>query len=237
MKITVINSSPRRGNSYTAKELFKNELKKYEDIEFNEFYLPRDFSSFCKGCYKCYDISEEKCPDYENVKPILNSILESDGIVITTPVYVMGMSAQLKAFLDHLGYIYMPHRPRVEMFSKVALIISTTTGAGLSNVRKAVTENLKFYGVRKVSFAGFRMGCKNWQDMPEKRQDKYRTMITKKAKEFHNDLGNRHKLPVKLWTKMIFFAMKMMIRKYDENNIDKIYWREKGWLTGKEKPY
>ncbi|HEY8391580.1 MAG TPA: NAD(P)H-dependent oxidoreductase, partial [Capillibacterium sp.] len=47
---------------------------------------------------------------------------------------VLGMTGQLKTFLDHMGYRWLPHRPHPQMFRKIGLAVSTAAGAGAKKV-------------------------------------------------------------------------------------------------------
>lgn len=52
------------------------------------------------------------------------------------------MTGQLKTFLDHLGYIWLSHRPNGKMFNKVGIVISTASGAGASKVTKTLEQQM-----------------------------------------------------------------------------------------------
>ena len=51
-----------------------------------------------------------------------------------TPPTVPSMTGQLKTFLDHMGYRWLPHRPHPQMFRKIGLAVSTAAGAGAKKV-------------------------------------------------------------------------------------------------------
>ena len=78
MKICIINGSPRsNGNTKAAVEVVKNRLSENGNVEFVEFNLNKDFTSFCKGCYTCIYRDEKKCPNAKDFTPIMNAIEES----------------------------------------------------------------------------------------------------------------------------------------------------------------
>lgn len=49
---------------------------------------------------KCYDSNHQNEPDFEHMR---NLILESDGVVIATPVWNFGVPAHLKNLIDRMG--------------------------------------------------------------------------------------------------------------------------------------
>ena len=94
--------------------------------------------NFCRGCYQCFT-DHTKCPDFAYIKPIADAMREADLLIFTALVYVYHVPGQVKAFLDHFGYRWMPHQPGGDMFKKQALLISTAAGAGL--FLSAITRN------------------------------------------------------------------------------------------------
>lgn len=236
MKICIIHGSPRKGNTYRAAEIFKNGMKENGPVEFKEFFLPKDMPEFCCGCYNCFDKGEDKCPHAKYIKPIKDAMREADGLIFTSPVYVLSESGEIKAFLDHFGHIFIPHRPMEEMFSKAAVILSTTAGAGTGHSIKTIKRNLKYWGIKRIYSCGLTIFAKNWEDMKEKKQSKYSKILAKKSDKFYESVKNREKLSVRLFTRFIFFIIRGMMKSYPDGHWDKEYWREKGWLDGK-KPF
>ena len=132
----------------------------------------------CNGCYKCIMEGEEYCPHYDIINPIMDKIRKCDGIIIGSPVYSMNVTALLKNFFDHTAYLY--HRP--QFFTKKALVIVTTAGAGQKKVADYIDENLKYWGVNNIYKLHFACGGK---DSLEK--DK----INKTAKKFARDVESK----------------------------------------------
>jgi multimeric flavodoxin WrbA len=233
MKITVINGSPRKGNTYLATQIFKEEMQKKGEVEFIEIFLPKDMPEFCHGCTTCILKGEEKCSHNQYVKPILEAMLESDGLIFTSPVYVYDVSGVMKNFLDHFGYLWLPHRPNAKMFSKKAYILITAAGSGIKGTIKTIVTNLKFWGVNRVYSKGFPVFSERWQTMPAKKQERYERILRKEATKFYKEVESK-KIHLPYFSiRFIFFAIKMMIKGYDESSIDKKYWKEKGWLDKK----
>lgn len=146
MKITVIHGSPRKGNTYHAAQLFMDGMKAQGEMEFQEFFLPKDMPEFCRGCMTCVLKGEQFCPHAKYRDPILDAMLSSDALILTTPVYVMRESGGIKAFLDHFPFLFFVHRAKPEMFQKKAFLLSTTAGAGTKRAMESIANQLKMLG-------------------------------------------------------------------------------------------
>lgn len=101
MKITVITGSPRKhGNSLAMTNAFIEEAKKcghtiqcFDAVSMN--------ITGCHACMTCYKTGKA-CSFNKEFDTIASSILESDAIVFTTPVYWYSIPAQIKGIIDCL---------------------------------------------------------------------------------------------------------------------------------------
>lgn len=101
MKITVITGSPRKkGNSFAMTEAFIEEAKKCGHT-IQRFDAPSMNVKGCHACMTCYKTGKA-CSFNEEFDVIASSILESDAIVFTTPVYWYSIPAQIKGVIDCL---------------------------------------------------------------------------------------------------------------------------------------
>lgn len=146
MKITIINGQNHKGPAYHIAKMLSEKC----GGDVTEFFLPRDFSSFCTGCTSCFVKSEKLCPHYEKLRPLTKSIDNADVIILASPVYVYHTTGAMKAFLDHYGYRWMVHRPEEKMFSKQAVCISTAAGAGMKSTNKDMADSMFFWGIGKT---------------------------------------------------------------------------------------
>ena len=142
MKYLIINGSPRRKNTYKIIKQAASNL----DGEFEEIHLIEKQIPMCLGCMNCINIGEDKCPHSDKVRPIIEKMKECDGIIIASPVYALNVSALLKNLFDHTAYLY--HRP--QFFTKKAMVVVSTAGAGHKKVAKYIDETLRHWGVNKV---------------------------------------------------------------------------------------
>ena len=143
MNFLIINGSPRRVNSWKLIERVKDDLNDLEEsIGFDEIDLIKENIPFCTGCYSCFTNGEETCPHASIIQPIVDKMVNTDGIIISCPVYALNTTALLKNFIDHLAYFY--HRPY--FFEKKALIVVSTAGAGHKKVGNYIDETLRNMG-------------------------------------------------------------------------------------------
>lgn len=236
MRITVINGTEKHGITYRLKEIF---LERFRDAEITEFYLPKDCPSFCSGCTNCIIKGEHTCKDSGYIQKIAISLLESDLIVMTSPSYVMHTTGSMKALLDHFAYLWMPHRPAPEMFTKRAVIITQCLGAGAKSTAKDIKHSLSWWGIPKITvFTGKLMRDIVWEKLTEKK----RCELTKKIKRLSAKLsGINYDKPsrVNLITIIKFHFCRMLQKSFHKNDpeyLDGKYWAEKGWL-GKNRPW
>lgn len=101
MKIVVITSSPHPKNEstsiYLAERFATGARKAGHDVFF--FDAANSSTHPCKGCDQCH--MDGPCifkDDIENT--LMPRMLEADLLVLTTPLYYFGMSAQLKTIVD-----------------------------------------------------------------------------------------------------------------------------------------
>ncbi|MEG1158129.1 MAG: flavodoxin family protein [Christensenellaceae bacterium] len=127
---------------------------------------------FCKGCFSCFSNGEQTCPHYELMNPIVRAMECCDVIVMTSPVYSLDMSGQMKAFVDHLSYQYMPHRPNKHLFTKKAVIVATTAGAGTKRVVKSLKTDLNYWGISTVYSLTKAVRAADWTEISEKNKTK-----------------------------------------------------------------
>ncbi|MBH1942321.1 NAD(P)H-dependent oxidoreductase [Mobilitalea sibirica] len=236
MKITVINGNTRHGNTWSCMKLFLKELSNYDETEIKEYYLPKDMPYFCIGCYSCFSLGENSCPHHEVVSPIVNSIIEADLIIMTSPVYSLDVSGHLKALLDHLCFLWISHRPIPAMFHKASLAIVTTAGVGLGHTVKTMTNSLSFWGVKRIFTYKAVIPVSSWEQMSEQKRYKMGKKIRKKAGKIARSIKKMDHLHYPMIRKMLFYMMRNMMKSNTWNPFERNYWEKQGWL-GKKRPF
>lgn len=228
MKITIIHGQSHKGSTYHIAKQLSEKL----DGEVTEFFLPRDFDSFCIGCTNCFGRSETLCPHYEKLRPITKAMDDADVIILASPVYVYHATGAMKCFLDHYGYRWMVHRPEEKMFHKQAVCISTAAGGGMKSTNKDMAHSTFFWGIAKTYQYGIGVRAVAWNCV----SDKIKSNIEKKTDFLARKIKKNHgKLKPSIKTR-VFFDIMRLVQKNGWNKADSDYWHEKGW-TGKKRPW
>ena len=98
MKITVITGSPRKhGNSFAMTDAFIKEAEKcgHTIQRFDAAFMKITGCHSCMTCYK----TGKACSYNEAFDTVASSILESDAVVFSTPVYWYSIPAQIKGVI------------------------------------------------------------------------------------------------------------------------------------------
>lgn len=230
MKIVMLNGQNHKGSSYHVGRFLIDGINGENEVE--EIFLPNSLNHFCTGCYSCIE-DETKCPFFSEVREIMQKIEQADLLVFTTPNYCMAPSAAMKSFIDFTFTYWMSHRPRECMFSKKAVVISTTAGMGARLAIKTVKRALTYWGIPYIKSYGISVQAMNWDGVVAKRKSKIEKNMEALAKKIL-----RHGTPsVPLKTKLMFNMFSFMQKSgMGSGPAEKAYWEKQGWLGG-ERPW
>lgn len=105
MKVVAVNGSPRKkGNTQELLECAVKELRA-EGIEVELLSLAEQDVRPCTGCEKCYKKVWD-CPIDDDGIAVLKKMASADGLLVASPVYFGGITAQLKALVDRSVMAY-----------------------------------------------------------------------------------------------------------------------------------
>ena len=144
LKILAICSSAKKGNTYSVLNTIK---ENYPNIDFKIMMLKDMNLERCLGCYSCIRLGEENCPLKDDRDTIINEMLESDGVVLASPVYVNSATSLMKIFFERTGY--EGHRPR--FYDKFAMTIAVCGMFGAKETNKFMSDIFTSYGFDVVS--------------------------------------------------------------------------------------
>ncbi len=101
MKIFAVSGSPRREKGITER-IFRPFIEGAREAgaEVDVVYLQGKKIKPCLGCFHCWWKTPGQCVQQDDQAGLLKLFSECDVAVFATPLYVCGMSAQLKAFFD-----------------------------------------------------------------------------------------------------------------------------------------
>lgn len=116
--IIVLSGSPRKGgNTDLLVDTFVKGAEKNNNVE---VVSVADYKiNPCIGCNSCFDRAGHECFQQDDMQVVYDKLKCADVIVVASPVYFYGVSAQLKAIIDRL------HTPMRNDFKvkKLALIL------------------------------------------------------------------------------------------------------------------
>jgi multimeric flavodoxin WrbA len=125
LKVTILIGSPRKhGSTRTLAEEAERGLRE-QGIE-TEFIFLNDLKfRGCQACYYCKKNDVTACAVQDDMQKIYPLMQESAGLIVATPVYFGGVTAQTKTWLDRLfPYIGMNMSPKLPKSKKVSFIFT-----------------------------------------------------------------------------------------------------------------
>ena len=222
MKITVIHGQSHEGNTCMA----ARELADKVGGEIQEFFLPRDFNRPCLGCYTCFKTDLSGCPHYKELEPIAAAMLDSDLLILESPVYVYHATGPMMSFLDHFGTWWAVHRPLPEMSAKQAVAIATAAGGGMKSAVQDMADSLEMWGIRKVYRLGFGVQALKPDEIPDRILKNIHKKTDHMAHRMRKNAGRRG------WNgraKKWFYLMRFAHKHFPPMEPDYSYWEKNGW--------
>ncbi len=101
MKILVLNGSPKRDGSDTLHitRAFLEGMNDFAPQQVEILHVIDKHIAYCTGCFTCMH-NGGTCIHNDDMRPILETILQSDLLILSFPLYCYGMPAPLKALMD-----------------------------------------------------------------------------------------------------------------------------------------
>lgn len=230
MKILVLVGSYRRnGNTDQLTGLMKEHLKKEAErhqtaLNIETIYLGQQNLQFCRGCRICYDRGEEHCPVKDDLLSIKAKMLEADGILIASPVYVDDVSGITKNFIDRLCHLC--HRP--QFAGKVAYAIATTGSSRTGKTLNTMTMAMRTWGFYIAGQSGFKMGALMKRDDTRASFD---SQAAQTARRFFTAIYEKKFRNPAFLELMMFKIQQMSWQTHGvPGTVDYHYWEKQGWF-------
>ncbi len=143
MKITVFNGSPKRDKSDVMHitRAFLEGMSEAAEQDIEVVHVIDKHIEYCRGCFTCMR-GDRGCVIDDDMRGLLEKMLESDLLVFSFPLYCYGMPAPLKAMID-----------RILPLSSMAM---RNTGEGYAHVGRADYSRLKYLMVCGCGFPNSR---------------------------------------------------------------------------------
>jgi len=131
LRVIGISGSPRVGGNtdtilYKALAAAKEEGAEVQLIRLSDCRLKA-----CDGCAACF--KTKNCVIEDDGKKLYQEIVRSDGVILGCPSYFQSVTAQMKSFIDRIGYLCIA-RGRKDFAGKVGGVIAVARRSGLANV-------------------------------------------------------------------------------------------------------
>lgn len=216
MKIVAVCGSPHRGSCHSVLSTIAED---HSDIEYKLLMLGELHLEQCRGCYTCIARGEEKCPLKDDRDLVVNEMLDADGVIFASPVYVNHISGLMKSFFDRIGY--ETHRPR--FFGKQAMVMAVCGGFGADKATKYMSDILTSFGFSVVSSLELQFSSKSAK---EKAYNRVKTVAAFDALVAGIKSGQRKSPTV---TQVVMFHLfKYVSEAYpDEFSADHRYYKDK----------
>lgn len=208
-RVVAINSSNRKANTYNlivqVKEILKNKSIDVEIINLFDYDIKA-----CIGCEHC--LVKGGCVLKDQASEIMEKIKSSDGIILTSPVYMENVSGKLKLFIDRTCSWF--HRP--EICGKPVLVIATTKGSGIKTT-------LKYLERVAIQWGGFYSGsiCRNIGNINDK-------ITEHECENFSKHLKMNKSIYKPSFNALINFQVQRVLA-CKLAGLDSEYWDRKGW--------
>jgi multimeric flavodoxin WrbA len=170
VKVLGISGSPHRhGNTETLLDAFLEGAREAGG-EVDKVILRTLGFSPCQGCNACH--KDGVCVIEDDLIPLFDRILSMDAIALASPIYTMGITAEMKGFLDRSQYLWArKYILKTQYFTRDHIrrhkgVFISTAGTGWENVfASAFPTMTAFFDI---------MGFEYYDNVIAKDMDRYR---------------------------------------------------------------
>jgi multimeric flavodoxin WrbA len=221
MKILGINGSPKGEKSQTRRlvlGVLEGARQTGADITFVDCC---DLEiKYCKACGTCY--AKGECIHDDDMPALYEKMLDADGIVLGSPVYINSVTAQLKTVLDRMAdSVHCQH-----FTGKYGCAVSTAGGSMADETAEYMNSVLGMLGATTVGSVGVILGRDPGAIVPAE----------KRAKELGRKLTNaiqmKYKDPVqeKFLSERKEYMKFLVLANKDVWTHEHEHWKTMGWL-------
>lgn len=104
--IGVLGSPRRHGNTETLLDNFLTGATEAGGVAEKVVLSTLTYSS-CRGCNACHKTGD--CILHDDIPLTFDKMLSADCLAISSPIYTMGITTELKGFIDRAHYIWVRH--------------------------------------------------------------------------------------------------------------------------------
>ncbi|OPX64303.1 MULTISPECIES: flavodoxin family protein [unclassified Methanoregula] len=124
-KATILIGSPRKNGSTAILAAEAEKALKEQGVDVATIFLNDLKIKGCQACYWCKKNDVAECAVKDDMQKIHTLMKECDGMIVASPIYFGGVTAQAKAWLDRMfPYIGMDLTPKMPAGKKVSFIFT-----------------------------------------------------------------------------------------------------------------
>jgi multimeric flavodoxin WrbA len=153
IKVLAFAGSPRRGgNSETLLDWVLASMGGEPDVSIEKIALTEANIHMCNGCNACEKLN--KCIQRDGMDIVHDKIIDADCIMLSSPIFCMGLAAQVKALVDRAQVfrsrkyvLKLPIVPPSRKGNRLGVFLATA-GQNWDHVFNAAVPSVKcFYHV------------------------------------------------------------------------------------------
>lgn len=209
-KVLLIDGSARKRNTYSlltqVGAMLQSRGIKTEIINLFDYTIED-----CVGCEAC--VTQKTCAIDDDMPKIRKMILESDGVVMSSPVYMSGVTSKFKTFTDRSN-IWI-HKP--ETAGKPVMFLTTTASTGIKATKQFFNTFANGIGARKGGFIS-RTVKEIKRPISEQEMAGFIKLLGQEREQYHPDMGE-----------IVMFAVGKVLALKSQGD-DRKFWEDKGWL-------
>ena len=142
----LVGSARREGNTELLAKAFAEGAGKRHEVELVSIADYRVHP--CLGCNRCFAAEGSPCVQKDDMGIIYEKLRRADTLIIASPVYFYGISAQLKALIDRL---HTPMRNQFQIKRLGLILVGAVTLPDLFNpILVQYRMILRFFGLQDI---------------------------------------------------------------------------------------
>ncbi len=147
-RVITVNGSPRKDGNVDAMLRAAEQELESRGVDFERISLSDHKVGPCEACDMC---SEDawRCPIEDDAIPLLRKLVAADAMIVGSPVYFGGVTAQLKALFDRSAIPYQ----KSELRGKIGGAMSCGGGAH-GGQEMTVNQIIMFFLMHDMVVAG-----------------------------------------------------------------------------------
>lgn len=226
--LALIGSYRKKGNTARIVRMIETRMQTLArlqnvTLEWETLFLGDMDIRPCRGCRVCFDRGEDMCPLKDDIPLIRAKMDASDGLLLSSPVYVDDVSGLVKTWMDRLAYLC--HRPG--MGGKCAHTLTTVGGGPTGHTLRTMNGALLTWGYHLVGKTGMKMGAL----ASEEELVRYQPAADKIADKLLRAIVQQYALNPTFISLLTFTIQQLVWKREPPGSYDFAYWQDKGWLN------